>query len=218
MKKEFWLEKWQNNQTGFHKDFTHPLLMEYINKLNLEKGDSIFVPLCGKTIDMLWLNQLGFHVVGVELSQLAVEQFFVENDLSFTKHQEAEFSVYQYENITIYQGDFFALSKQQLQHIKAVYDRAALIALPNDLAAKYVDKMQEIVPQNAKELLITLEFVKKLGPLGPPFTTPDDKVVKLFSSYKSIKLLQEVDIISREGKFKELGCDYVYERVYLIKF
>ncbi len=218
MKKEFWLEKWQNNQTGFHKDFTHPLLMEYINRLAMKKGDSIFVPLCGKTVDMLWLNQQGFHVIGVELSQLAVEQFFAENDLEFVKAQEGEFAVYRYENITIYQGDFFALSTQHLKGVKSVYDRAALIALPDDLVAQYVEKMREIIPSDAVELLITLEFIKKLGPLGPPFTTPDDKVKKLFSAYQSVELLQEINIISREPKFKELGCDYVYERVYLVEF
>jgi thiopurine S-methyltransferase len=218
MKKEFWLEKWQNNQTGFHKNFTHPLLVEYIQKLNLSQGDSIFVPLCGKTVDMLWLNQQGFRVIGIELSQLAVEQFFTENELEFSKHQEGSFVVYRYENITLYQGDFFDMSKDQLKEVKAVYDRAALIALPDDLAGKYVDKMSEIIPSHAKELLITLEFIKKLGPLGPPFTTPDTKVLELFSNYQSVELLQEVDIISREAKFKELGCEYVYERVYLVNF
>ena len=218
MKKEFWLEKWQNNQTGFHKEFTHPLLVEYIEKLNLSQGDTIFVPLCGKTVDMLWLNQQGFHVIGVELSQLAVEQFFAENDLEFVKTQEGEFAVYRHENIAVYQGDFFALSTLHLKGVKSVYDRAALIALPDDLVDKYVEKMQKIIPENSKELLITLEFIKKLGPLGPPFTTPDDTVKKLFATYQSVELLQEVDIISREAKFKELGCDYVYERIYLIKF
>ncbi len=218
MKKEFWLEKWQNNQTGFHKDFTHPLLIEYITQLGLEQGDTIFVPLCGKTLDLLWLNQQGFKVIGVELSQLAAEQFFSENELQFSKHQEGSFVVYQYENITLYQGDFFDMSKDQLKEVKAVYDRAALIALPDDLVGNYVDKMHEIITCGAKELLITLEFIKKLGPLGPPFTTPDSKVMELFSNYQSVELLQEVDIISREPKFEELGCEYVYERVYLIKF
>ncbi len=218
MKKEFWLEKWQNNQTGFHKEFTHPLLVEFIDKLNLSAGDSVFVPLCGKTVDLLWLNQQGYRVIAVELSQLAVEQFFSENNLSFSKTQESGFAVFRYKNITIYQGDFFNLSKQQLKDVKAVYDRAALIALPDELVGQYVDKMREIVPKKAKELLITLEFIKKLGPLGPPFTTPDEKVKQLFSCYPSIELVQETDIISREPKFKELGCDYVYERVYLVEF
>lgn len=218
MKKEFWLEKWQNNQTGFHKEFTHPLLVEYIEKLNLSHGDTIFVPLCGKTIDMLWLNQQGFHVIGIELSPLAVKQFFAENELEFSKQKEENFVVYRYENITIYQGDFFEMSKDLLINVKAVYDRAALIALPDDLVGKYVDKMKELIAPHAKELLITLEFVKKLGPLGPPFTTSDAKVKKLMENYHSVELLQEVDIISREAKFKELGCEYVYERVYLVEF
>lgn len=217
MKKEFWIEKWQNKQTGFHKDLTHPLLIEYYNRLSLETGDTIFVPLCGKTLDMLWLNNKGFNVIGVELSQIAVEQFFSENNLTYQVKNTDFFTIYSHENITIFQGDFFKLTTEDLSEVKAVYDRAALIALPDGLIEKYADKMYQILPSKTQELLITLELQRTTtDALGPPFSVPDQKVRQLFSQYESVTLLQEDDIIDREHGFQKLGCDYVYERVYLI--
>jgi len=217
MKKEFWIEKWQNNQTGFHKDFTHPLLIDFIDQLALKKGDTIFVPLSGKSIDMLWLHNQGFNVIGVELSELAILQFFSENNLDYVKSTDGDFDVYHYQNITIYCGDLFDLTDRHTSHVKAVYDRAALIALPEELVVRYASKMIDIIPQDSKQLLITLEFVKTAGPEGPPFSTNDAKVKKLYESLSSIKMLQKVDIIAREDKFKAQGCNYVYERVYLIQ-
>ncbi|VAW33927.1 Thiopurine S-methyltransferase [hydrothermal vent metagenome] len=218
MEKEFWIEKWQNNQIGFHKDKTHPLLIKYIDRLQLCRNDTVFVPLCGKTVDMLWLNAQGYKVLGVELSTLAVEQFFQENNLVYKQSQDGLFNVYTYENITIYQGDFFAMTDTHCIDVSAVYDRAALIALPDELVEKYVQKMNEIIPDTINELLITLEFVKTSGAVGPPFSTPDNKVQQLFENCTSIKLLQKLDIIAREPRFQSQGCEYVYERAYLLGF
>lgn len=217
MKKEFWLNKWENNQTGFHKDMPHPLLIEFLGKLNLNKGDTVFVPLCGKTVDLLWLNSQGFNVIGVELSQIGIEQFFSENKISYEQSNDDLFTIYTHENITIYQGDFFDLTSAYLQNVQAVYDRAALIALPNGLIEKYADKMLQILPSKTKELLITLELQRTTTDAsGPPFSVPDEKVQGLFAQYQSVNLLQKEDIIDREKGFRKLGCAYVYERVYLI--
>lgn len=218
MKTEFWIEKWQNQQTGFHKDFTHPLLIDYIDKLNMRKGDTIFVPLCGKTLDMLWLNSQGYKVIGVEVSDVAVEQFFSENDLGFAKSQDDKFTIYRFENITIYQGDFFDLDASYTKNVKAVYDRAALIALPDGLIEKYVDTMLDLLPSKTKELLITLELQRTTtNKLGPPFSVSDKKVTTLYKDYSFVNLLQVEDIIDREKSFQQLGCQYVYERIYLIE-
>ena len=218
MKKEFWLEKWQNQQIGFHKPFVHPLLQKYVKNLQLQQGDTIFVPLCGKTLDLLWLQQQGLNVIGCELSQLAVQQFFAENNLAFDKTEQGNFMVYKSDNISIYQGDFFKLDSIIMQNCKAIYDRAALIALPDDMVGNYVKKLRNIMPDNCMELLITLEFIKTVGPLGPPFSTSNGKVEQLFKHANSLKLLYEEDIIQRETRFAEMGCQYLWERVYLIKF
>ena len=217
MQKDFWLEKWQNNQTGFHKSSVHPLLIKYLNSLSLEKGDTVFVPLCGKSIDMLWLNDLGYKVIGVELSELAVEQLFAENQINFTKIFEEKFVHYEYQNIRIYQGDFFNLNHDMLENTKAVYDRAAFIALPDDIAKRYTKKMYELFNENVKTLLITLEFEKKRGPTGPPFSTTIEKVNQFYKDYFNIRLLEEIDIINEEPKFQEQGCDFLLERCYLLE-
>jgi thiopurine S-methyltransferase len=216
MKKEFWLDKWENNQTGFHKDITHPLLIKYINELGLDKGDTVFVPLCGKSIDMIWLSDQGFTVIGVELSHIAVEQFFTENNLVYNQANDGVFNIYTYENITIYQGDYFKLNSLYLKHVKAVYDRASLIALPDGLIDKYTKHMHAVLPLKTPLLLITLELQRATKSLGPPFSVPDDKVKKLYQEFSTIKLLRTEDIIAREGGFQKQGCEYVYERVYLI--
>ena len=217
MQKEFWLEKWQNNQTGFHKKSVHPLLIKHLDSLFLQNGNTVFVPLCGKSIDMLWLNNLGFKVVGVKFSELAVEQFFAENQLTFTKTSEEKFIRYDYQNIRIYQGDFFNLNAEMIKDTKAVYDRAAFIALPDDIAKKYTKKMYELFNESVKTLLITLEFEKKRGPIGPPFSTTIDKVNHFYQDYFKINLLEEIDIIEDEPKFREQGCDFLVERCFILQ-
>jgi thiopurine S-methyltransferase len=216
MKKEFWLEKWENKQTGFHKDEVHPLLIKYIDDLKLKHGDTVFVPLCGKTLDMLWLNSQGYKVIGIELSELAILGFFTENDIAYEKSTGDFFDTYTYENITIYKGDFFELTQAHCQSVNVVYDRAALIALPDDLVVKYVNKMHDIIPKMTMELLITLEFDRTSGSDGPPFNTSHEKVKKLLENYKSVEQIYITDIIERESSFQKQGCTYVNERAYLI--
>ena len=166
---------------------------------------------------MLWLNNLGFKVVGVEFSELAVEQFFAENQLTFTKTSEEKFIRYDYQNIRIYQGDFFNLNAEMIKDTKAVYDRAAFIALPDDIAKKYTKKMYELFNESVKTLLITLEFEKKRGPIGPPFSTTIDKVNHFYQDYFKINLLEEIDIIEDEPKFREQGCDFLVERCFILQ-
>jgi thiopurine S-methyltransferase len=217
MKKEFWLEKWQNQQTGFHRLDTHPLLIKYIDKLELNRGDTVFVPLSGKSVDMLWLHESGYNVIAVELSELAVVQFFEENELLYAKANDGVFNVYTYKNITIYQGDFFDLTKKHLKNVKAVYDRAALIALPTGLVEKYVAHMYQITAAVVKTLLITLELQRSNGSLGPPFSISENRVATLYNGFKTVQLLQVEDIIEREQGFQKQGCQFVYERVYLLE-
>lgn len=218
MKKEFWLEKWKNKQTGFHKNEVHPLLIKYIDKLKINQGDTVFVPLCGKSLDLLWLNAQGYKVIGIELSELAIEEFFAENEIRYEKTSDAMFELYTYENITIYKGDFFDLTPEYCQMVDAVYDRAALIALPDDIVVRYAEKMQQIIPGFASEILVTLEFDRASDHKGPPFNTPNEKVIKLFASYTSIEEVSKVDIVEREPGFQKHGCTYVNERVFLISY
>ena len=213
MKNEFWILKWQENQIGFHKDSVHRMLTQHVDELSLVNSNTVFVPLCGKTIDMLWLHQQGYKVIGIELSQIAVEEFFNENKLDYTQTKTTDFNIYKHKEITIYQGDFFKLTKKDLKDVKATYDRAALIALSDELQKSYVKHLNAITPKQTPTLLITLEFNH---PSGPPFSTPLPKVENLYPN-TTIMSLQSEDIIEEMPMHKNKDCEEVIERVYLMK-
>jgi thiopurine S-methyltransferase len=124
-----WINRWENNQIGWHKSDFNSRLIEFLPNLNLQKGSEIFVPLCGKSLDMVYLLNQGFKVIGVELSKIAIIDFFAENNIEFEIQKNADFNIYKSANITIYQGDIFNLKKEYLQDISAIYDRASLVAL-----------------------------------------------------------------------------------------
>ena len=124
-----WLEFWKNNEINWHSDVVTQELEEYLGLLKLEPSDKVFFPLCGKSLDMIYILNQGFSVIGVELSEIGIKQFFHENELDFTITQVGEFDLYSAKNIEIYCGDFFSLSSKNLSDVKAVFDRKSLIAL-----------------------------------------------------------------------------------------
>src|SRR6056297_3166422 len=128
MKADFWLDRWQKSQIGFHQNEVNPHLEAYWSDLDLSSGASVFVPLCGKSLDMLWLAGTGHRVIGIELNDIAVKSFFDENKLTPSISSKYPFEVYQYGEIEIWRGNFFTLDKNDLNRVKAVYDRAALVA------------------------------------------------------------------------------------------
>lgn len=90
MTPEFWHKRWQEKRIGFNQSAVNPLLTEYIDHLDLAVGSRIFVPLCGKSIDMVWLAAQGYDVVGVELVETAVQEFFAEQNIQSIVSQHAE--------------------------------------------------------------------------------------------------------------------------------
>jgi thiopurine S-methyltransferase len=145
MEAKFWHERWEAREIGFHQNKTNVLLASYWQKVSASKNDKVFVPLCGKSKDMLWLAECGHSVVGVELSPLAAEEFFTENDLLAKKQPQAAFDSYQTKNIQLLVGDFFNLTKADLKGCQQVYDRAALIAFPPELRTRYAAHLQQIM-------------------------------------------------------------------------
>jgi len=146
MKKDFWLERWEREEIGFHQNVINPYLCEYWQELHLACDSMVFVPLCGKSRDMLWLRKQGHQVMGVELSNIAVQAFFKEN--GYTPHHVArgKFEHCEADGIRILCGDFFDLSKDDLAKVSAVYDRASLIALPPEMRERYVRHLAGILP------------------------------------------------------------------------
>lgn len=188
MDKEFWHQKWQSNEIGFNQPQPNRLMQRYFATLNLKSGDRVFVPLCGKSIDMLWLAGQGYKVIGIELSAVACIAFFKENKISVKITQSGEFVVYTSDVITLISGDFFKLDQSLLGKIDAVYDRAALIALPGELRRLYAAHLTKLIGTETNVLLITTTY-DQTEMQGPPFSVDEKEVNALFSQNFNIKQL-----------------------------
>ncbi|MEQ8689476.1 MAG: thiopurine S-methyltransferase [Pseudomonadales bacterium] len=214
MKPKFWLERWQKNQIGFHQAAHNPLLMEYWPTLNLPASAPVFVPLCGKSLDMQWLAEAGHPVIGVELAQLAVETFFA-NGPPPSQSSVDRFVCYQRDHTAIYQGDFFDLTSSMLRDVQGVFDRGSLVALPRDMRFRYVDHMLRIVPDGARILLLTLEY-DQAQVSGPPHAVQPEEVESLFGLRCEIQHLETFVTSTLPPHFQAQGVRQAAESVFLI--
>lgn len=214
MQADFWHERWAKNEIGFHKSRPNPLLSKWWPRLGLPEGVPVWVPLCGKSLDMAWLREQGHPVVGIELARSALESFAVEQKLQLAWREQGEFSVSEGEGYCLYCGDFFGLKADDLAAVKGIYDRAALIALPEAMRRSYVEHMRRILPAGWKLLLITLDYPQAERP-GPPFSVPDTEVRGVFAGCQ-IELLDEQDVLDDHPVFREQGMTRLLERVYRI--
>lgn len=185
----FWHQRWQNQEIGFHRDAFHELLTSYFAKV--VSSGRVVVPLCGKSNDMLWLLDQGYRVFGVELSELAVVTFFEENQLRPLVQQRGKFKEYAVDELVIWVGDVFDLSADDLADCDAWYDRAALVALPDDLRSNYVSLLKNKLPRGSKGLLITVEYPPGYRQ-GPPFSITEKDVHTAFDSRFKIKRMAQI--------------------------
>jgi thiopurine S-methyltransferase len=211
MHADFWQERWARNEIGFHLQEVNPCLRRYWSSLALEDQARVLLPLCGKSLDIAWLASQGCRVVGVELVQRAVEEFFREHALQPQISEEGEFVVYRAGGLEIYCGDFFALTAQQLGPCQAFYDRAALIALPADMRARYAAHLGAILPSTCQGLLVTLDY-DQTQMQGPPFAVADNEVQQRFAGAWRIEPLGCGDAL--DEKFRQRGVQRLDERVY----
>ena len=189
MNPDFWHQRWHDNQIGFHQAAPTPLLLKHWPSLDVPAGAKVFVPLAGKSLDMPWFAAQGHRVLGVELSELAVAQFFAENglrpeirDTHYGRHYEAG-------GIELILGDAFGLDADLLRDCDAVFDRAALIALPPELRRRYANELYAKLPAGCRGLLITLEYPQAERD-GPPFSVPGNEVRALYGRDWDIDLLE----------------------------
>lgn len=213
MQPDFWLERWHNGQIGFHRSDVMPLLQTHWPALDVPAGSRVLVPLCGKSLDMVWLAEQGYRVLGVELSEKAVEEFFQEQRLTAQVSQRGNFKVYQADAIELWCGDFFQLRRADVAGCTALYDRAALIALPPPMRERYVAHLQAIAPQVQDGLLISLDYEQALK-AGPPFAVSDDEVRGLLGVRWRLSVLEQRDILAESPKFAQDGVTRLEERVY----
>lgn len=192
MDANFWHQKWEKNEIAFHDSKANVLLVEYFDRLSLQKGDRIFLPLCGKTLDIHWLLSQGYRVAGAELSQIAIEQLFQELGISPKINRVGQIVHYEAEHLDIFVGDIFRITEEQLGKVNAIYDRAALVALPNELRTRYADHLIGIT-KKAPQLLICYEYDQSREQ-GPPFSIGEDLVRKYYQDAYSIKALVSKDV------------------------
>lgn len=213
MEKKFWHQCWENNHIGFHQQDYHPFLENYFAELLNGTENRIFVPLCGKSKDLIWLANFG-KVVGSELSEVACSAFFDENDVPASINSIDEFTCYSSTHVGIWQGDFFKLTNRHIGQFDWVYDRAALVALPEAMQTAYVNHLKALLVPNTRIFLTSVEFPQHEHQ-GPPFVITQEKIEELFKGY-SVKKVAELSHQDKVFAQRPLPVSYLTETLYII--
>jgi thiopurine S-methyltransferase len=211
----FWHRRWAENRIGFHQDAPTPLLLGHWSALGVPRDASVFVPLAGKSRDMAWLAAQGHRVLGVELSRLAVEQFFAEHGLRPDVETTRYGRHYRAGGIELVCGDAFALDADALRGCAAVFDRAALIALPPDMRRRYAGELYASLPSGCRGLLVTLEYPQHEKD-GPPFSVGEDEVRALYGRDWRVERLERRPI-PREHPGRVVGVSRLETAVYALQ-
>lgn len=193
MTENFWAERWREGRIGFHEGQPNSFLERHVGLLGEKRR--VLVPLCGKAEDLAFLAARSHEVVGVELVRDAVEAFFKEHGLKPTISKRGAFEHFTTGSLTLLVGDFFALTPQDVGPINALYDRAAIIALPPELRGPYVQKGRALLPRTSPGLIITVEYPQEVQP-GPPFSVPKSELLAHYAGCE-LQSLEEKSWSSR---------------------
>ena len=216
MNPEFWHERWEKGEIGFHQRDFNRHMQGFINRLGVQAGAHVLVPLCGKSLDMSWLTDQGYRVTGIEISELAVQDFFADNGLAHETIDRSGALVYQGENIDICVTDFFTVEKKDVPLVDAVYDRASLIALPPDMRLDYAKHLTSLIGSGIRSLLVTLDYPQE-EMRGPPFSVMPAEVEQLFGSQYRINRLHSEDCLVNEPRFRKKGLTRLDEHVFILQ-
>ena len=212
---QFWQQKWQSRQIGFHQAKFNSRLMKYWPQLQLAPSDRAFVPLCGKSLDVQWIAQYN-PVLGVELSEIALRDFFDRSQRQPSISEQGAFIHFSAGNIELLCGDFFQLDKAHMKKIRGVFDRASLIALPPDLRRRYAEHLCHTLDVGCKILLISMSYdTNKMQ--GPPFSVDEAEVCRLFQTCFSVEMIAQSSGPDIVGNLSERGLDTLDEQVYILE-
>ena len=210
MEENFWHQRWREGAIGFHLGAPNPLLVAHFDRLQLPRGSRVLLPLCGKTTDFSWLLAAGFSVAGAELSSIAIDALFDELGVTPTIERVGALSRYSAPAIDIFVGNIFDLSAALLGPVDACYDRAALVALPEEMRGSYATHLQAITG-GALQLLISFEYDQSRSD-GPPFSIDGAEVARLYAATCHLENIATVDV---DGGLK--GRVPAVERVWLLR-
>lgn len=220
MDSEYWLQRWRDGRTGWHHDKVMPLLAKHWPTLSVAHDSRVLVPLCGKSLDMLWLAEQGLRVLGADLSPIAIEAFLTENHLHARAHSMADGTHYVVTNppagaIELINGNVFDIAPATLATCHAFYDRAASIAMPATDRRQFADRVYAKLPAGARGLLITLDYPD--GEMdGPPFSVNDAEVHRMFDAHWTAQQLERRDILASQPSFRDSGVTALHTAVYAL--
>lgn len=211
MEAPFWIQSWEKGgfHTSFHRKDIHPYVLEHLSPAELQ-GKTVLVPLCGKSLDMLYLSSYAEKVIGIELVEQAILEFLEENQLSYT-HPAPE--IYQIGNITLLCRDFMTLTLDDIGRIDWVYDRAALVALPDEMRPQYLQTIDRLTDVHTKSLLITLEYFPLLE--SAPFSIPPKMVERYYRTSHFISHVQK-PLLMEHGMVRRWKLQYLYEHGFIL--
>jgi thiopurine S-methyltransferase len=210
---DFWLERWRTGQIGFHQPAVDRHLRRHWPDLGLADSSRVFVPLCGKSLDLLWLRERGHSVAGVELSAVALESLCMEQGVLAKRRTLEHFDVYEAAQIQLYRGDFFKLAPELLGTFSAIYDRASLISWTPELRPAYVAQVAALSQPGTLTLLIAMEYPQAQMP-GPPFSLSAEDIDLLYSGSHAIQQLSRQDILANEPRLRSRGLTQLHEVCY----
>lgn len=221
METEYWLKRWREGRTGWQHTEVMPLLTKHWSALEVPRGSRVLVPLCGKSLDMLWLSQQGMHVFGVDISPVAIESFLAENHLHARARGGVDGTHYEITNapdggsIEIVNGDIFGVDGASTAACTAFYDRAATIALPAAMRERLARDVYAKLPAGSRGLLIALDYPE--GEMqGPPFSVDKTEMSRLLDAQWDLVQLERRELPTDEPPFSEHGVTALHTSVYTL--
>lgn len=217
MEISYWQSRWRKDKTGWHLNKVYPLLPKFWPSLTLKAGAQVLVPLCGKSLDMRWFVEEGFKVTGIEASEKALHEFMNNYPGLFVSRQKYGCSIFRSEDIELWQGNFLSLPPKALPSFDAVYDKAALVALPKQMRKVYAQKVLECCNSGTQILLQSFEYNQdEMG--GPPFSVDEQEIQQLYGDQFELTLLYKESKIELLNKFQRRGLSsYFNENIYHLK-
>jgi thiopurine S-methyltransferase len=213
---ENWLQRWEDDNIGWHHVEFNQHLLNYWHTLYLPAGSLVLAPLCGKSRDMFWLAEQGYRIRGIELSQLAISQFFEEHNLHPDRQKHDYFEHWSQGPFELLCGDIFDLAQQDQSDVDAVYDRASLIALNPQQRQQFAQLITAVLPSHCKTLLVTLEYPQE-EMSGPPYSVTESEVRELFAQHFTINQLHSLDLLKDTDRYQHHGVSKMVEKIYLLK-
>jgi thiopurine S-methyltransferase len=217
MNPDFWRERWKAGQIGFHQPRPTPALVRFADRLPPpDRAPRALVPLCGKTLDLRWLAERGHRVTGIEVVPEALEAFFTEQGLAVERTTEHGLTAFRGERITGIAADFFHVRPEKFGTFDLVFDRAALVALPEDVRRRYAERLLALLAPGGVMLLVSFDYdPAKMS--GPPFAVTDSEVEQLYGAAGRLERLDRKELIDEEPRFRERGLDSLTESTWLLQ-